>query len=342
MNPWLVLLLCLAVLLVSVWLTGLLRNHALRTQLLDVPNERSSHRHPTPRGGGLAVVISFSIGLGIAWLWEALPSTWLVAMGVGGGLIAAIGYLDDRHNLPARWRFPIHVLAALWALWWLGSLPALPTPWGSLEPGWPGLVLATVAVVWLLNLYNFMDGIDGIAGTEAITVALGAALLLWWHGDDQAAVVMGLLAAASLGFLLWNWPPAKIFMGDAGSAYLGFVLAVAALATSAQGPLNLWVWLILLAVFLVDATLTLLRRLLNGERWYEAHRSHAYQHAALRLGSHRPVTLAVGVINLFWLFPLAAWASYSPHLGGGIAALACLPLLVLALRLGAGSHQGTQ
>lgn len=342
MSFWPVFGLMLATFGLSLLLTGLLRRHALHTQLMDVPNQRSSHSRPTPQGGGLAVVISFSAGLGITWLWGQLPSSWLLAMGLGGGLIAAIGYLDDRHNLPARWRFPVHVLAALWALWCLGSLLALSTPWGMIEPGWLGWVLAVIAVVWLLNLYNFMDGIDGIAGIEAITVALGAALLLWWHGDDQAAVTMGLLAAASLGFLLWNWPPAKIFMGDAGSAYLGFVLAVAALATSTQGPLNLWVWLILLAVFIVDASFTLLRRLLRGDRWYEAHRSHAYQHAALRLDSHKLVTLTVGTINLLWLLPLAWAAMHWPHWGAALTVLAWLPLLVLALRLGAGTHQDAQ
>lgn len=181
-----------------------------------------------------------------------------------------------------------------------------------------------------------MDGIDGIAGVEAVTVAAGAALLLWVRGDAAMAGVLVLLAAAVLGFLAWNWPPARIFMGDVGSAYLGFVLGVMALATSAEGPLNLWVWLILLAVFITDATVTLLRRLLRGERWYEAHRTHAYQHAARRFGSHRKVTLAVGALNVLWLLPLAGVACALPGYGWWLAVVAYLPLLLLAVKFGAG------
>lgn len=280
--------------------------------------------------------MSFVLGLVGLWLWSGVAVEVLAAVGVGGLLIAAIGYLDDRHGLPARWRFLVHVLAASWALWCLGGFPALPVFDVELRLGWLGIPVGVVATVWLLNLYNFMDGIDGIAATEAVTVAAGAALLLWLQGDAGAAALLVILASAALGFLVWNWPPAKIFMGDVGSAYLGFVLAVLALATSAEGVLNLWVWLILLAVFITDATITLLRRLLQGERWYEAHRSHAYQHAALKLESHLKVTLAVGVINIFWLLPLAWWASREAGHGWWIAGIAYLPLVVLALRLGAG------
>lgn len=335
MKPWLVLLLGLVVLLFSAWLTGLLRHYALRTQLLDLPNERSSHTQPTPRGGGLALVVSFVFGLVCLWLWGGVAAEVLVAVGVGGVLIAAIGYLDDRHGLPARWRFLVHMLAASWALWWLGGFPALPVFDVELRLGWLGIPIGVVAIVWLLNLYNFMDGIDGIAATEAVTVAVGAALLLWLQGDAGAAALLVILAAAALGFLVWNWPPAKIFMGDVGSAFLGYVFAVLALGLS-SGALNLWVWLILLGVFVVDATYTLLRRLLRGERVYQAHRSHAYQRAARRWGSHKKVTVATAGINVFWLLPLAGVAAAYPDWGVVVLAVAWLPLLGVAVALGAG------
>lgn len=336
MGSWLVLLATTVTLAASGWLTGVLRRYALHTQLLDLPNARSSHSQPTPRGGGLAIVISFNLALLAAWWSGGVTSEFAAAIGVGGLLIAGIGYLDDRHDLPARWRLLVHLLAAGWALWWLGGFPPLPLPGGDLSLGWLGIPVGVLYIVWLLNLYNFMDGIDGIAGVEAITVAGGAALLLWLAGDAGLAPLLVLLAAAVVGFLIWNWPPAKIFMGDVGSAYLGFVLAVFGLATGADGSLSLWVWLILLAAFITDATATLLRRLLRGERWYRAHRTHAYQHAARSLGSHRNVTLAIGAINVLWLLPLAGMAAMRPALGLWLAGVAYMTLIILAFKLGAG------
>ena len=327
--------LAVAAAVLSAGFTGLLRRYALRTQLLDLPNERSSHVRPTPRGGGLAIVLTLLPGLVVLWLAGALATKPLIALLVGGGLIAAISFLDDRHNLPARWRFLVHLLAAAWAVAWLG-VPALPVAGLEFELGVAGLVLAVVAIVWLLNLYNFMDGIDGIAGIEAITVAGGAALLLLYAGHAAAAAPLALVAAATAGFLIWNWPPAKIFMGDVGSAFLGFIFGAFALATSGATPLNLWVWAILLAVFITDATVTLLRRLLRGERWYEAHRSHAYQRLSRRFQSHRKVTVAVGLINLLWLLPLACIAMTWPPHGIWLTILAYLPLVAVAIGCGAG------
>lgn len=245
-------------------------------------------------------------------------------------------YLDDRHDIPARWRFLIHLLAAVLGLWWIGGFPALSLFGLQLQMGLLGIPIGVLFVVWLLNLYNFMDGIDGIAGTEAVTVAVSGALLHWMHGEPEVAMLLLSLAAASMGFLLWNWPPAKIFMGDVGSGFLGFVFAVLALGLS-SGALNLWVWLILLGVFVVDATYTLLRRLVRGERVYQAHRSHAYQRGARRWGSHKNVTLAVGAINVFWLLPLAWVAAVYPDWGVVALAVAWLPLLGVAVALGAGT-----
>ena len=149
----------------------------------------------------------------------------------------------------------------------------------------------------------------------------------------NAALVFG---AACAGFLLWNWPPAKIFMGDIGSGYIGYTVAVIALAAARDNPVALWIWLILGGIFFVDATATLVRRMFRGERIYEAHRSHAYQRLARRWGSHRPITFAVLLINVAWLAPCAGLATLHPEFAAGLCALAWFPLLCLVLLVGAG------
>ncbi len=333
MHYWFLLL----VVLTAFGLTWLLRRYALSRSLIDVPNPRSSHSVPTPRGGGIAIVLSF-LGATV-WLLSTnnLGVSLAVALLGGGGLVALIGFLDDHGHIAARWRLLGHFIAAVWALYWLGGSPPL-TLFGILmEMGWLGDVLVAVYLVWLLNLYNFMDGIDGIASVEAICVSLGGVLLYFLSGVglEGVRVVLALTAAAA-GFLWWNFPPARIFMGDAGSGFLGIVLGIFSLQAGWAEPALFWAWLILLGVFIVDATLTLLRRLLRGERVYEAHRSHAYQCASRRQGRHLPVTLAVAGLNLLWLLPLAMMVSLG-WLDGLVGVLiAYAPLVVLAWFYGAG------
>jgi Fuc2NAc and GlcNAc transferase len=326
----------------SLFITGVLRRYALARNMMDIPNTRSSHSEPTPRGGGVAIVVSFLLvlpwiaGIGlVAW-----PLVWAL-LGAGAG-IALLGFLDDRGHIAARWRLLGHFAAAVWALFWLGGLPQVEVFGFILELNWLGDVLAAVYLVWLLNLYNFMDGIDGIAGVEAICVCVGGMLLyvlLSFVGSAQPMVwVMPmLLATAVLGFLFWNLPSARIFMGDAGSGFLGITLGVLSLQAAWVAPQLLWSWLILLGVFIVDATFTLLRRLLRGDRVYEAHRSHAYQYASRQLGRHLPVTLTVGGVNLIWLLPIALWVGVGGLDGVVGVVIAYAPLVWLAVKLKAGT-----
>jgi Fuc2NAc and GlcNAc transferase len=208
--------------------------------------------------------------------------------------------------------------------------------WISWDWGWVGQLLALVGLVWMINLYNFMDGIDGIAGVEAVCASGLGGLVLAWSGLAGLAEAALVLAGASAGFLVWNWPPAKIFMGDVGSGFLGFAFGVLAISSAKERPWLLCPWLILLAVFIVDSILTLVRRLITGERWYEAHCSHAYQHAARRYGSHSKVTLTIAAVNVAWLFPLSWGACVWPAAGPPFAVLALAPLVCMALRYDAG------
>lgn len=325
--------------------TALLRRYALARSLMDVPNARSSHSLPTPRGGGVAIVCAFLLGLTYAFsngLGVPAGLFWaLLGSGIG---IAVLGFLDDHGHIAARWRLLGHFAAAIWALYWLGGLPPLSVFGLSLELGWLGHVLAAFYLVWLLNLYNFMDGIDGIASIEAVCVTLGGALVYLLAVSAEGQTIGGwllplLLAAAVVGFLVWNFPPARIFMGDAGSGFIGVILGVLSIQAATVQPALLWCWLILLGVFVVDATLTLLRRLLRGEKVYEAHRSHAYQFAARGHGRHLPVTLAVLAVNVLWLMPLAVFVALG-WLDGVLGLLiAYSPLLLLAVKYRAGQAE---
>jgi Fuc2NAc and GlcNAc transferase len=233
----------------------------------------------------------------------------------------------------------VHFGAALWALFWLGGLPALPIGGEVVTFGVGGYVLGALGIVWTLNLFNFMDGIDGIAASEAAFVAFaGASLSLAFGGSPAVPAVALILGCACVGFLLWNWPPAKIFMGDVGSGYLGYSVALVAILAARDNPVAWLVWLMLGGVFFVDATLTLGRRLLRGERVYQAHRSHAYQWLARRWG-HRRVTMGVIVVNVAWLLPCAWLASVYPARAGWITVGALTPLVLAAIAAGVGRRE---
>ncbi|MNJ17999.1 putative undecaprenyl-phosphate N-acetylglucosaminyl 1-phosphate transferase [compost metagenome] len=324
------------VLVISLLMTGALRRYAIAKSIIDVPNARSSHSVPTPRGGGVAIVIAFLLALVALTVAEGEDLSVLLALAGAGALIAILGFMDDHGHIAARWRLLGHFVAAAWVLGWLGGLPPLEVFGLTLNLGWFGAILAAVYLVWLLNLYNFMDGIDGIASIEAITVCLGACLLYWVAGVGHLVVLPMLLAVAVAGFLFWNFPPAKIFMGDAGSGFLGIMLGALSLQAAWTSSQLFWCWLILLGVFIVDATFTLLRRLSRGDKVYEAHRSHAYQFASRQYGKHLPVTLVVAALNVFWLLPVALSVMLLGVDGALALVIAYVPLVVLAVRYRAG------
>src|SRR5450830_1174262 len=324
---------------ISLLLTSALRRYALSKSLIDVPNARSSHTVPTPRGGGVAIVLSFLLLVPLLSIFSLLPwaSAWGL-IGAGAG-VAVLGFLDDHGHIAARWRLLGHFSAAVWALFWLGGIPPLTIMGVVFDMGWIGVVLSLFYLVWMLNLYNFMDGIDGLASVEAIAVCLSASLIYVLMGFSSLAWAPLLLSFTVAGFLYWNFPPAKIFMGDAGSGFLGVTLGILSLQAAWASPALLWVWVILMGVFVVDATFTLVRRLVRGDKVYEAHRSHAYQYASRQYRGHFPVTVAVSLINIFWLLPLSVAVSFQrvdPALG---LIIAYIPLLFFAVKYKAGERE---
>ncbi len=325
--------------LTSAGLTYLLRIYALKKNIIDVPNARSSHFVPTARGGGLSIVLVFLTVLA-GFIWAGTLSLWTGGMLLlAGMMVALVGWLDDHDNIHAAVRLLVHLLSSVLVVLALGGLPSFVVFGITVKLGLTGDLLAVIVLIWILNLYNFMDGIDGIAGSEAVTSTLSAGLILFFvYRLTESAGMHFFLSAAVMGFLLWNFPPAKIFMGDAGSGFLGLMLGVLALYSSSLAPQMLWVWLILLGVFITDATFVLFRRLLRGDKVYEAHRNHAYQNASRYFNSHKTVTLSVIAINLIWLTPLAYMTAVGLIDGAIGLLIAYAPLIVLVWRFKAGEQ----
>lgn len=316
----------------SFLLTRWMRRYAVRDGMLDRPNARSSHVQPTPRGGGVSfVVTTLAATLGLATSGE-LSAREASGILLGGSLVAIVGAIDDKRGLAARWRFSVHMISiafliGLMASWDAALLHDLSTAARAVL-----LALALVSGIWLINLTNFMDGIDGIAGTEAVTVCSAIAICGVLTAAPRATILLPVfLAAGALGFLLWNWPPARIFMGDAGSGFLGFCFAALTFQSAQVSPPLFWCWVIMLGVFVTDATVTIVRRQLRGERVTLAHRTHGYQHAARRWNGHRPVTVTVGMVNLFWLLPCTLLVTQDIVAGPVAVLIAYSPLVGLAV-----------
>ncbi|WP_339728423.1 glycosyltransferase family 4 protein [uncultured Gimesia sp.] len=335
----------------SIVCTKLIIINAARVGLISEPTERCAHVNPTPNGGGLAFVFSFLSIMSFLYSWNYFSSNIFLSIGFGGFLIALIGFFDDYLRLSVKLRLITQALIITATLFVFSPLPPIELFGFELKSPWILWISITLLLVWWLNLFNFMDGIDGLATLESICILLSATLLIGLHAIlSNEGILILLLLASLLGFLVFNWAPAKIFMGDAGSTFLGYVLGMIALLTIINGSLNLWTWLILSGVFWVDATTTLLRRMSQGERWYQAHQSHTYQRVSRwlesidgtdrgRIMAHRKVTLLILLINVCWLFPLAGSTLMWPTCGIFLLGLAWTPLLFLAFYFGAGTQE---
>ena len=335
--------LSLSLLIASAILSRQLIVNSHRFSKMDIPNERSSHITPTPRGGGIAFVATSLIGFLLLLLNNALNKTEIFALCCAGAIVAIAGHLDDRQKISgATVRLVLHTISAVILIVGVGIPSELALLGHTVNAGIIGSILGVVYLVWLLNLFNFMDGTDGIAASEAIFVALAGAFLNYHVlADANHSAVAIVLAASTFGFIFYNWSPAKIFMGDVGSGYLGIVIGGLSLIAANQDPELLWVWIILLAVFVSDATVTLLRRLLRKQKPHVAHRSHAYQHLAIKLNSHAKVALLVLAVNIVWLLPIAILVADKQLAETTGVIIAYVPLLIAALAFGAGKDSVT-
>ena len=318
----------LLIFLLAAVLTAAWWRLALYHRWLVPPNARSSHELPVPSGGGVGFVVALLLYL--VCTGEDVLSGWEGTMAlVGAAILALTGLVDDFSNLGIRLRFglQIMVIALLWPF--LMQMPPLSIS-GMVIGGAVLAAFLAVGMLWHINLYNFMDGIDALAAMQAIFLCSSLPMLVSppLHAAGSAMLILG---AAVCGFLLFNLPRARLFMGDAGSYFLGYLLPLLALAQVADERVSIWVVLILAGGFIVDSTTTLLGRFSQGAVWYHPHRTHAYQLLAVRWSGHGSVVAVYAVVNVFWLLPLAWWAVRQPQLGALLTLVAWTPLTLLVL-----------
>ena len=276
--------------MLSLLLTYIVKEHAIKNSLIAEINERSSHTVPTPHGGGIAIAIMWFLGLTYLFFTNHINLSLYYAL-MSGILISSVSYLDDLYELSAKVRLAIQTIVALLGLYFLGGLQEINFFFFSIENQVITNLFSFFMIVWFINLYNFLDGIDGYAGSESVFLGIAGFILF---GGEHFLV----LIAAVLGFLIWNWHKAKIFMGDVGSTLLGYNVAIFTLYYANQEPANLWIWIILFGLFWFDATLTLFRRYQNKENLSQAHKKHAYQRLHQNGWVHNKIVTHSLLVNL--------------------------------------------
>ncbi len=304
----------LIIFLISYIEVEIFRRWSLRRNLLDVPNKRSSHTSPTVRGGGLVFVLICLSIYTFYTLFITRRFQWSYLL--GASVIAFISWLDDLYSISSFWRLLVHAISALLVVLTLGYFKEIYIPfYSNIDLGIIGAVITFLWIVWLTNAYNFMDGIDGIAAMQAVTAGVGWLLIGKILGFSSMGFYGGVIAFSSLGFLIQNWQPARIFMGDVGSAFLGFSFAVLPLLainevelTSANKHQYLSVIAVLLVwLFIFDTIYTFVRRAVRGERVWEAHREHIYQRLVIAGFSHQSVTILYGLISILTVLSVILW-----------------------------------
>lgn len=313
LEAWLVLL---SAAVMTVLMTPLVRRWLVLRQIIDWPDDRRSHHQPTPRGGGLALWIGMVVAL-----LAAAPSQAMLPLITFASTLAFLGWLDDRYGVPIGGRLLIMAVCASSLLWIIGPVSTVSIMNVELSAGWIWSALGVIGVIWMINLHNFMDGSDGLASMQGAWSGGLLGTLLYRGGATEVGLLGIALAGACAGFLVWNRPPARLFMGDVGSLMLGGTLGLLAYVGAASGLVSIWVSLMVCALFVVDATATLLLRWLRGRQWYTPHREHAYQKLISSGWSHGRVLLLYAVLNLALVGPLLLLALGRPELDWAIALL---------------------
>ncbi len=324
------------------FLTGWIRKLALKHQLVDIPNQRSSHKVPTPKSGGLAIAAPFIAVLILQISSGQLTPQVGINIMIASASVLTIGFIDDYRSLGIGPRLLIHTMAGALIIYTIGPIDVVIVDDVQFELGIAGILITLILLIWTINLFNFMDGINGLASFEWI-FSISAGIFILLYATDVSVdrlVLFNVITASVVGFLIWNFPVAKIFMGDSGSGFLGIMFGTFWLLSYKVDPLFLWITPILLAVFIVDATITLIRRIISGKRFYQAHREHTYQKLADLTNSHSIVTLGILLINCLWLFPLAFFCATRLLSVQLAMTLAFAPLIMMQLYYSSDINQG--
>ena len=305
---------------------------AIQKEIISNLNYRTLHEVPTPRGGGIVFSLIFSFTIFVLWYGDEISDQVFYMFGLGGFVATLFGFIDDVKNIKAKIKLAIQLFLGGWAVYWLeyGDLTLLESI--------PFLIVTLVALffmVWMMNAYNFMDGIDGMAASGAIFISLTLATVLFLtEGSVEIITIFILIAATVSGFMFFNWPPATIFMGDAGSVFLGYIFGSLLLFTVLKNDISIWSWITVFGYFFADTTVTQIMRVILVKKWYLAHRSHAYQNLARITGSHLKVTGAVILYNIIWIFPLVVWSVLQPEMEVVAAILAVAPAMIVTYKYG--------
>lgn len=299
---------------VSLFVTYRLINIFRKKNLVDIPNQRSSHKVSTPKGGGISIVTLTLISLIVLLISNSINLEFGVGLAIGLIVIATTGFVDDIYNLSIFKRVVLYGGAVLCSILILSPDQEISFGQNSFQIGVMIYVLYAIYSFWILNLFNFMDGTDGYAAIQTLTTSLFSWILLGSLVSPNESTLLLIVFSATLGFLVWNWSPAKIFMGDVGSCSIGFIFAIYSIFTVTEGSLSLSVWLILLSPFIGDATFTLLKRVVLREKWYHAHNGHAYQKLYQTGINHRKIAIGLLVFNILFIFPMAYHAHFNNEL----------------------------
>ena len=300
--------------LMSTFMTYKLINLSKLLNLIDTPNKRSSHKTPTSKGGGISIVLLTFATIIFLYFDKTIDTRFGISLILGSTIIAITGFLDDLYNLSVIRRIILYSLSIFISIIILVPETNLVIGNTKIEMSVFAYLVYAVYIFWLMNLFNFMDGTDGYAGIQTVSTAFFTWLVLSNTIETNEHLILLVILASTLGFLIWNWSPAKIFMGDVGSCTLGFIFALFSVYSSNQGHLSISVWLILLSPFIGDASFTLIKEILNGKKWYQAHNNHAYQKLYQIGFNHKVIAKGLLVINLICIWPLAYTAIELPDI----------------------------
>ncbi|MDA8907419.1 hypothetical protein N9I40_07090 [Planktomarina temperata] len=317
------------ILFASLW-----KKFAIHYFIVSTPNERTLHMAVIPVGGGIAIFLGWTLAASLLLWVDTLNLSTFLGLVVGGSFMSALGLIDDARDLSARLKLLAQIGGTIWCLYWFGGVPPFDMLGLAINPGWIGYPAAGIVILWFINLFNFMDGADGMLAScmSFIGISMGSFLLL--EGDYQNAALLYSLSAASMGFLVFNWPPASMFMGDAGSIFFGLLVPMLIIYTLSDHSGLFWIWVIICGYVLTDTTTTLILRLIYVRPFLDAHRQHAYQSLAYRSGDHRQVTVTVIAIQVLWLLPIAGLAYWFNVYGAIFSFLAVAPIAIFSAKNG--------